>query len=76
MTSVLTHVSRILRRTFRPKRDENEEGRRLHIEELHYLYRSPNRVRANKYRRLKWAGHVARMEDGRISFGILIGKPT
>ena len=45
-----------------PKRDENGEWRRLHSEELHRLYRSPNIVRVIKSRRLRWAGHVARME--------------
>jgi hypothetical protein len=40
------------------------------------LYRSPNIVRVIKSRRLRWAGHVARMEEGRSSFKILTGKPT
>ena len=52
----------ILRRIFGPKRDENGEWRRLHNEELHSLYRSPNIVRVIKSRRLTWVGHVARME--------------
>ena len=46
--------------------DENGEWRRLHNEELHSLYRSPNIVRVIKSRRLRWAGHVARMEEGKI----------
>ena len=54
----------------------NGEWRRLHNEELHSLYRSPNIVRVIKYRRLRWAGHVARMEEGRSAFKILTGKPT
>ena len=57
-------------------RDENGEWRRLHNEELHSLYRSPNIVRVIKSRRLSWAGHVARMEEGRSAFKILTGKPT
>ena len=61
---------------FEPKRDENGEWRRLHNEELHSLYRSPNIVRVIKSRRLRWAGHVARMEAGMSSFIILTGKPT
>ena len=61
---------------FGPKRDENGECRRLHNEKLHSLYRSPNIVRLIKSRRLRWAGHVARLEDGRSPFKILTGKPT
>ena len=64
--------NRILRRIFGPKRDGNGKWRRLHNEELNSFYRSPNIVRAIKSRRLRWAGHVARMEDGRN----LPGKPT
>ena len=40
------------------------------------MYRSPNKVRVNKSRRLISAGHVARMEEGRSAFKILTGKPT
>ena len=57
-----------------PKKDENGEWRRLHSEELHSLYRSPNIVRVIKSGRLRWAGHVARMEEGRTAFKILTGK--
>ena len=45
-------------------------------EELHSLYRSPNIVRVIKSRRLRWAGHVAKMEEGRSAFKILTDKPT
>ena len=55
--------NRILRRIFGPKRDENGEWRKLHNEELHSLYRSLNIVRVIKSRKLRWAGHVARMEE-------------
>ena len=51
------------------------EWRRLHNEELHSLYCSPNKVRVIKSRRL-WTGHVARMEKVRSAFKILTGKPT
>ena len=51
-------------------------GRRLHNEELHSLYRSPNIVRVIKSKRLRWTGHVVRMEEGRSAFKILTGKPT
>ena len=47
--------------------------RRLHNQELHSLYRSPNIVRVIKSRRLRWAGHVARMEG---DFKILTSKPA
>ena len=43
---------------------------------LHSLYRSPNIVRVIKSRRLRWAEHVARIEEGRSAFKILTGKPT
>ena len=68
--------NRILRRIFGPKRDENGELERLHNEKLHNVYRSTNIVRVIKSRRLRWAGHVARMEEGRSAFKILTGKPT
>ena len=68
--------NRILKQIFGSKRDENGEWRRHHNEELHSLYRSPNIVRVIKSRRLRWAGHVARMEGGRSAFRILTGKPT
>ena len=45
-------------------------------EELRSLYRSPNLVRVIKSRRLRWAGHVARMEEGKRAFKILTGKAT
>ena len=63
-------------RKFGSKRDENGEWRRLHSEELHNLYRSPNKDRMIKSRRLRWAGHVVRMEEGRSAFKILTGRPT
>ena len=50
------------------------DWRRLLNEELHILHRSPNVVRMIESRR--WAGHVARMEEGRSAFGILTGRPT
>ena len=67
--------NRILRRIFGPKRDENGKWKRLHNEELHSLYCSPNISWGIKSRRLRWAGHVARIEEGRSAFKILTGKP-
>ena len=55
-------MKRILRRIFGSKRDVNGDWRRLHNEKLHSLYRSPSIVREIKYRRLRWAGRVPRME--------------
>ena len=63
--------NRILRRIFGPKRDENGEWRRLHNEELHSLYHSPNIARVIKSKRLRLSEHVARMEEGRSVFKIL-----
>ena len=62
---------RILSRIFVHKKNANGEWRMFHNEELHSLYCSPNIVRVIKSRRLRWAGHVARMEKGRSAFKIL-----
>ena len=67
--------NRILRRIYVPKRDKNGEWRRLHNEQLQNLYRSPNIVRVIKSIRLRWAGHVARIEEGRSAFKFLTFKP-
>jgi hypothetical protein len=68
--------NRVLRRIFGPKRDEMTGGwRKLHNEELHCLYSSPNIVRVIKPRRMRWAGHVARMGEVRGAYNILFGRP-
>ena len=51
------------------------EWRKLHNEELRDLYSLPNIVRMLKSRRMRWAGHVARMGDGRGVHRVLVGKP-
>ena len=54
---------RLLRKIFGPKRDEvTGDWRRLHNEEFYDLYSSPNIIRLTKSRRMRWEGHVARME--------------
>jgi hypothetical protein len=65
-----------LRRIFGPKRNEvTEELRKLHNEEVNDLYSSPNIVRVIKSRRMKWAGHVARMEESRGVYRVLVWNP-
>jgi hypothetical protein len=65
----------VLRRIFGPKREEDGSWRKLHYDELHNLYSSLNIVRVIKSRRMRWAGHVARMEKGRGVYRDLIGRP-
>jgi hypothetical protein len=58
-----------------PKRDEvTGEWRKLHNEELNGLYSLPSIVRVIKFR-MRWAGHVARMGEGRVVYRVLVGKP-
>jgi len=65
-----------LRRIFGPKRDKvTREWRKLHNEELNDLYSLPNIVRVIKSRRMRWAGHVARMGESRGVCRVLVGKP-
>ena len=68
--------NKVLRRIFGPRRSEvTGEWRRLHNEELNDLYSSPNIVRVIKSRRMRWAGHVARMGEERGVCRVLVGKP-
>jgi hypothetical protein len=60
---------------FGPKRNEDGSWRKLHNDELHSLYSSPNILRVIKLRRKRWAGHVARMGDGRGVYRVLGGRP-
>ena len=68
--------NRVLRRVFGSKSDEvTGEWRKLHNEELNDLYSLPNIVRVVKSRRMRWAGHVARMGKGRGLQRALVAKP-
>jgi hypothetical protein len=67
--------NRVLRGIFGPKRDEvTGEWRKLHSGELRNLYSSPDIIRQMKSRRMGWAGHVARMGEGRNVYMVLVGK--
>jgi hypothetical protein len=68
--------NRVLRRIFGPTRDEvTGEWRKLHNRELHNLYSSPDIIRQIKSWRMSWAGHLARMGEGRNLYRVLVGKP-
>jgi hypothetical protein len=68
--------NRVLRTISGPKRDEvAEEWRKLHNGELQNLYSSLDIIRQIKSRRMRWAGHVARMGEGRSVYRVLAGKP-
>jgi hypothetical protein len=67
--------NRVLTRIFGPMRDEvTRDWRKLHIEELHNLYSSPDIIRMIKSSRMRWAGHVARMGETRSAYRISVGK--
>jgi hypothetical protein len=73
--SFLMFENRVLRSVFGPKRDEvSGEWRKLHNEELSDLYSIPTIVRVVKVRRMRWAGHVARVGEGRDVHRVLVGK--
>ena len=76
-TAIWSDTSSVeVRRIFGPKGDEvTGEWRRLHNKELYALYSSPNIIRVIKSRRLRWAGHVARMGERRGAYRALVGKP-
>ncbi|KAJ4444371.1 hypothetical protein ANN_06163 [Periplaneta americana] len=68
--------NKVLRKIFGVKRDEvTGEWRKLHNTELHALYSSPDIIRNIKSRRLRWAGHVARMGESRNAYRVLVGRP-
>jgi hypothetical protein len=66
--------NRVLRRIFGRKREEDRSWRKLH-NELYSLYSSSNIVTVIKSRRMRWAGHVARMGKGRVIYRVLVGRP-
>ena len=68
--------NKVLRKIFGAKKDEiTDKWRKLHNAELHALYSSPNIIRSLKSRRLRRAGYVARMEQSRNAYRVLVGKP-
>jgi transcription termination factor 2 len=67
--------NRVLKRIFGPKREVDGPWRNLHNDELHSLYSSLNIVRGIKSRRMRWAGHVARMGEDRGVYRVLVGRP-
>jgi hypothetical protein len=68
--------NRVLRRILGPKRDEvTGEWKKLHNKELHDLYSLPSIIRIIKSRRMRWAGHVARMGEKRNAYRYLVGRP-
>jgi hypothetical protein len=68
--------NRVLRRIFGPKRDEvTGEWRKLHNEEFRDFYSSPNIIRIMKARRMRCAGHIARMGEKRNAYRLSVGKP-
>jgi hypothetical protein len=66
--------NRVLGRIFEPKREEDGSWRKLHNDELHSLYSSPNIITVIKSRRMWWAGHVARMGEWRGVYRVLVGR--
>jgi hypothetical protein len=66
--------NRVLRKIFELKREEDGSWRKLDNDELHSLYYSPNIVREIKSRRMRWAGHVERIREGRGVYRVLFGR--
>jgi hypothetical protein len=67
--------NRMMRRIFGSEREVDGSWRKLHNDELHNLYSSPSIVRVIKSRRMRWAGHVARMGEGRGVYKVLVRRP-
>jgi hypothetical protein len=66
--------NRVLRKIFGHRREEGGSWRKLHNDELHNLYSSPNIVMVIKSRRMRWVGHVACMGEGRGVYRVLVGR--
>jgi hypothetical protein len=74
--SLRVFENRVMKRIFGPKRDEvTGQWRKLHNGDLHNLYSSPDTIWQDKSRRMRWAGHVARVGEGRNVYRVLVGKP-
>ena len=72
--TLMVFQNNVLRKIFGVKKDEiTGEWRKLHNCELHALYSSPNIIGSLKSRRLRWAGNVARMEQSRNAYRVLVG---
>jgi len=66
----------MLKRKCGPKRDNVAgEWRKLHNEDYHYQYRSPNIIRVIRSKRMEWVGHMARMGERRREHGVFVGRP-
>jgi hypothetical protein len=67
---------RASRKILGPKRDQDGLWRKMHDDELHSVYSSRNIVRVIKSRRMRWAGHVARIGEGRSVYRVWLGGPN
>jgi hypothetical protein len=67
--------NRVLRKIFGPKRKEDGSWRKLLNDELHDLYSSPNIVRTITSRKMRWAGHMARIGERKGAYRVLVGRP-
>jgi hypothetical protein len=66
--------NRVLRKIFGPKKEEDGSWVKLHNDELHRPYSSPNTVSVIQLRRMKWAGHVAHVGEGRSVYRVFVGR--
>jgi hypothetical protein len=72
----LSELQNRVLRIFGTKKDEvTGEWRKLHDEQLNYLYSSPNIIQVIKQKRMRWAGHITHMTERRGAYKVLVGKP-